>query len=87
MAKATCYHLVISRALFAALFHEAKRYRLPMTRPVEGLLSDCLHGTPGWETASRDWPELNSTLPRSQRSGGSTPNPNPVPTKPMALIA
>jgi hypothetical protein len=65
MAKATCYQPVISRALIAALFHEAKRRRQPMTRLVDGLLRDCLHGTPGWETAAHEWPELNSTLPRS----------------------
>lgn len=78
MAKATCYQPVISRALIAALFHEAKRRRLPMTRLVDGLLRECLHGTPGWETASRDWPELSSTLPQSHRSGeiDSQSNPN-----------
>jgi hypothetical protein len=65
MAKATYYQPVISRALIAALFHEAKRRRLPMTRLVDGLLRECLHGTPGWETAVHEWPELNSTLPRS----------------------
>lgn len=66
MANATCYQPVISRALIAALFHEAKRRRLPMTRLVDGLLRECLHGTPGWETAAHDWPELNSALPHSQ---------------------
>jgi hypothetical protein len=35
MAKAICYQPVISRALIAALFHEAKRRYLPMTRSVE----------------------------------------------------
>jgi hypothetical protein len=35
MANATCYQPVISRALIAALFHEAKRRRLPMTRLVD----------------------------------------------------
>ena len=79
MAKATCYQPVISRALIAALFHEAKRRRLPMTRLVDRLLRDCLQGTPGWETAALEWPELNSTLPRSQRSGeiDSLSKPNP----------
>ena len=74
MAKATYYQPVISRALIAALFHEAKRRRLPMTRLVEGLLRECLYGTPGWETAAHDWPELNSTLPHSQ-SGEIDSNP------------
>ncbi|MBL9159528.1 MAG: hypothetical protein JNJ70_18735 [Verrucomicrobiales bacterium] len=79
MAKATCYQPVISRALIAALFHEAKRRRLPMTRLVDGLLRECLQGTPGWETAAHDWPELNSTLPRSQRSGEINSQPKPSP--------
>jgi len=83
MAKATCYQPVISRALIAALFHEAKRRRLPMTRLVDRLLWECLHGTPGWETAAHDWPELNSTLPQSagESSGGETdPTRNPTHT-------
>jgi hypothetical protein len=77
MAKATCYQPVISRALIAALFHEAKRRRLPMTRLVDCLLRDCLQGTPGWETAAHEWPELNSTLPRSKREE-IDPTRNPI---------
>gem|GEM_PF-1088468 len=65
MAKATCYQPVVSRALISALFHEAKRRRLPMTRLMDSLLRECLHGTPGWETAAHEWPELNTTLPRN----------------------
>ncbi len=78
MAKATCYQPVISRALIAALFHEAKRCRLPMTRLVDRLLQESLQGTPGWETAAHEWPELNSTLSRSQRSGEIDSQPNPT---------
>ncbi len=75
MAKATYYQPVISRALIAALFHEAKRRRLPMTRLVDRLLRECLHGTPGWETAAHEWPELNSALPRSNGLGEIDSNP------------
>ncbi len=64
MANATCYQPVISLALIAALFHEAKRRRPPMTRLMYCLLRKCLHGTPGWETLASEWPELNSTLPQ-----------------------
>lgn len=79
MANATCYQPVISRALIAALFHEAKRRRLPMTRLVDGLLRECLHGTPGWETAAHEWPELNSTLP--QPNGGEIDSNPTTPTR------
>jgi len=58
MAQPTHYVPVISRPVVAALFHEAKRHRIPMTRLVDRLLRECLQGTPGWQEASRDWPEL-----------------------------
>lgn len=58
MAQPTHYVPVISRPVVAALFHEAKRHHIPMTRLVDRLLRECLHGTPGWQEASRDWPEL-----------------------------
>lgn len=79
MANATCYQPVISRALIAALFHKAKRRRLPMTRLVDGLLRECLHGTPGWETAAHEWTELNSTL--FQPNGGEIDSNPTTPTQ------
>jgi transposase len=66
MAQPTHYVPAISRPVVAALFHEAKRRRLPMTRLADRLLRECLQGTPGWETAARDWPELTAQ-PRQDR--------------------
>lgn len=58
MARPTHYVPVISRPVVAALFHEAKRQRIPMTKLVDRLLEESLRGTPGWTQASLDWPEL-----------------------------
>ena len=69
MAQPTHYVPAISRPVVAALFHEAKRRHLPMTRLVDRLLRECLHGTPGWETATHDWPEL-AAPPRQGRPHG-----------------
>lgn len=52
------YVPVISRPVVAALFHEAKRHRIPMTRLVDRLLKESLRDSPGWQRASQDWPEL-----------------------------
>lgn len=58
MARPRYYVPAISRPIVAALFYEARRRRIPMTRLVDRLLQESLCGTPGWRTASRDWPEL-----------------------------
>ncbi|MEX2578265.1 MAG: hypothetical protein WD342_04340 [Verrucomicrobiales bacterium] len=58
MARPRHYVPVISRPVVAALFHEAQRRRIPMTKLVDRLLADSLQETPGWQRASRDWPEL-----------------------------
>ncbi|MCB1128012.1 MAG: hypothetical protein KDM81_16080 [Verrucomicrobiae bacterium] len=58
MARTRHYVPAISRPVVAALYHEARRHRIPMTRLVDRLLTDSLLGTPGWRRASRDWPEL-----------------------------
>lgn len=69
MAQPTHYVPVISRPVVAALFHEAKRQRIPMTKLVDRLLKESLRGTPGWTEASRDWPELTVPPPdRNQHS-------------------
>ena len=66
MAKPTCYQPEISRFLIRALYHEGKRRGVPMTRLVDELLTGALQGSPGWETAARDWPELTAP-PRQDR--------------------
>jgi hypothetical protein len=58
MATPRHYVPTISRPVVAALFHEAKRRRIPMTRLVDRLLKESLCDSPGWQRASQDWPEL-----------------------------
>lgn len=58
MARPLHYVPTISRPVVAALFHEAKRHRIPMTRLVDRLLRESLSDSPGWQRASQDWPEL-----------------------------
>lgn len=64
MATPRHYVPAISRPVVAALYHEAKRHRIPMTRLVDRLLKDSLSDTPGWIRAANDWPEL--TAPNRQ---------------------
>jgi hypothetical protein len=68
MAHSTHYVPTISRPVVAALFHEAKRHRIPMTRLVDNLLRESLKDTPGWQEASRDWPELAASPRQDQQS-------------------
>ena len=75
MATPRHYVPTISRPVVAALFHEAKRHRIPMTRLVDCLLRESLRGTPGWTRASRDWPEL-AALQRPDRPRGLSLHPN-----------
>lgn len=58
MERTRHYVPSISRPVVAALYHEAKRRRIPMTKLVNLLLTESLNGSPGWVTASQDWPEL-----------------------------
>ena len=51
MSRRTHYSPCISRRIVGALYHEAKRRRLPMTRLVDELLTGCLHDTPAWQSA------------------------------------
>jgi hypothetical protein len=64
MARPTHYVPAISRPVVAALYYEARRHRIPMTRFVDQLLRRSLNGTPGWGEAAKDWPELEA--PNSQ---------------------
>lgn len=57
------YVPAISRPVVAALYHEARRRRIPMTRLVDRLLRESLRDTPGWTRASHDWPELTAPPP------------------------
>lgn len=56
MARSSVYRPAIARPLICAVYHEAKRRRVPMTKLVEELLVDALSGTPGWITASEQYP-------------------------------
>lgn len=60
MMKRSYYVPRISRPIIAALFHQAKHDRTNMVRLVNQLLTDALSGTPGWQRASEDWPELEA---------------------------
>jgi len=68
MARSTHYVPTISRPVVAALFHEAKRHRVPMTRLVDRLLKESLSDSPGWQRASQDWPELAASPSQDQPS-------------------
>ena len=58
MTRTRHYVPVISRPVVAALYHEARRHRLPMTRFLDRLIREGLRGSPGWHQALHDWPEL-----------------------------
>ena len=53
MTRTRHYVPVISRPVVAALYHEARRHRLPMTRFLDRLLREGLRGSPGWHQALR----------------------------------
>lgn len=58
--KTRNYQPVISRPLIAVLYHEARQRQMPMTRLIDCLLTESLVDSPGWQRASRDWPELTA---------------------------
>jgi len=51
MARPRHYSPVISRFLVSALYHEAQRQRIPMTKLVDNLLRQALTGSASWELA------------------------------------
>ena len=51
MAKALYYSPRISRFLVSALYHEAKRRQIPMTKLADELITRQLDGTEGLRTA------------------------------------
>jgi hypothetical protein len=66
MARPTHYVPVISRPVVAALFHEAKRHRIPMTKLVDRLLEESLRGTPGVDTSVARLARTGGTLTRQE---------------------
>lgn len=42
------------------LYHEARQRQVPMTQLIDSLLTESLTDSPGWQKASRDWPELTA---------------------------
>ena len=54
MARPRYYSPAIDRFLVSALYHEARRRRVPMTRLADELLRGALKGTEGWEEAKTD---------------------------------
>ncbi len=92
MAAPRHYVPAISRPLVAALFHEARRRGVPMTRLVDRLLRDALAGSPGWNAAAHDWPELAAHPPAGPAcrpiktpAPGRQPNHEPPHEHPMAI--
>jgi hypothetical protein len=63
MPRPRHYVPCISRQVVCALYHEAKRRRLPMTRLADQLLTGALHGTVGWQIAHSAPPPQEPTTP------------------------
>jgi hypothetical protein len=51
MARARWYSPQLDRFLVSALYHEARRRKVPMTRLANRLLESALAGSEGWEAA------------------------------------
>jgi len=54
MASPTHYSPAIDAFLVSALYHEARRRGVPMTRLADELLRGALEGTEGWRLAQTD---------------------------------
>ena len=54
MARPRSYSPAIDPFLVSALFHEARRRRVPMTQLTNELLKGALEGSEGWQTAQTD---------------------------------
>ena len=52
MARSRHYSPQLSRFLVSALYHEAKRRRITMTKLTDELLRNALQGSPGWTMAA-----------------------------------
>jgi hypothetical protein len=53
MPRPMHYSPVIKRFLVSALYHEARRRKIPMTRLTDTLLTEGLKNTEGWKEAAR----------------------------------
>ncbi len=51
MARARWYSPQLDRFLVSALYHEARRRKVPMTRLANQLLESALAGSAGWREA------------------------------------
>ena len=54
MARQSHYSPAIDAFLVSALYHEARRKRVPMTALVDELLEAALEGAEGWRRAQTD---------------------------------
>ena len=54
MASSNHYSPAIDAFLVSALYHEARRRGVPMTKLVDELLRVALEGTEGWKLAQTD---------------------------------
>ena len=52
MPRPMHYSPVIGRFLVAALYHESKRRKMPMTKLTNTLLTESLKDTEGWKEAA-----------------------------------
>ena len=64
MASSNHYSPAIDAFLVSALYHEARRKRVPMTQLVDELLEGALEGSEGWKLAQTDETSL------AKRRGG-----------------
>lgn len=69
MAHRDHYVPAISRPLVAALYHEAKARKQPMTKLTDELLTSALIHTAGYKRAAKDWPELADTQRQDRQTG------------------
>ena len=53
MARASWYSPQLNRFLVSALYHEARRRKVPMTRLANRLLESALAGSKGWQEAQQ----------------------------------
>lgn len=54
MARPRSYSPAIDPFLVSALYHEARRRRVPMTSLVDELIKGALEGSEGWKLAQTD---------------------------------
>lgn len=53
MSRARWYSPQLNRFLVSALYHEARRRKVPMTRLANRLLESALAGSKGWQEAEQ----------------------------------